>query len=102
MTNVTDLVIGALLGGVISGLTTWYFSWLYFKKAADQSKMDFAKLQTTNNLVLRWLENKGVGVRVVKDADGNPISLSIDESIHERANATDSQDAVVIRAKPLS
>ena len=72
-----------MLGVLIGALITWLLAWYYYKRAGDELRVEADKLQHTNEMILRWLEVDGNNIKVVRAADGKPVSLARETSMSD-------------------
>jgi hypothetical protein len=72
-------LVSVLMGAAI----TWIVARYYYKRAGDELKVEARELKRTSNLILRWLENRGENIEVVRDSSGSPTGLRHQASITE-------------------
>jgi len=85
-------VIGTIISILIGAAITWLVSWYYYKRAGDGLKAEAARLQRTNEMILRWLEVDGNNIKVIRDDDGKPVSL---------ARTADFTDSISVSCAPI-
>lgn len=64
-------VAGVVVGGLITALVSRY----YYKRAADDLKLETSNLRKLVSLVLSFLENEGVEMTVRRDDQGEVVGL---------------------------
>ena len=67
-------LIGALIGVLIGGLTTYFVARYYYKRASQELKDEATELRDLTTLVLRGLERAGF-VEYSKDEQGKPVGI---------------------------
>jgi hypothetical protein len=87
-----------IISVVIGGAITWGVAWYYYKRAGDELRRESERLHRTTEIILRWLENGGAAVSVIRDNEGIPAGLNLQVSLSESVHATDSADASVTRS----
>ena len=73
--TIVDVLIHPLTSLLIGAGITWFFAWRYYKKAGDELKAESERLYKLSHIILRWLENNGKDIEVIRDQAGNPKSL---------------------------
>lgn len=84
MLDLLNSIISIPLASIAVGaLITWVAAWYYYKRAGEELKQEAARLRKTTEIILRWLENRGENIEVIRDETGAPISLCHNQSIVE-------------------
>jgi hypothetical protein len=77
---------------LVGSSVTWIVTWWYYKRAGDELECEAARLQKINEIILRWLENEGCGIEVIRDPSGRPMGIrhnvNIVEAIQVSASVT--------------
>lgn len=82
MLGVIISILSNPLASVAAGaLITWFAAWYYYKRAGEELKQEAARLKKTTELILRWLENKGENIEVIRDETGAPKGLRHNVSV---------------------
>ena len=81
------------VGALPSALVTHIFQ----RIAGREQRRQFEELQNRNELILRGLENAGLGIEYSRDEHGNPISLIKNVRINDIGCGT---DAVIVIKNP--
>lgn len=86
-------ILMAILGNALTSLfvgsfVTWFVARIYYMRAGDELRNEAARLHKTTQLILRWLENRGENVEVIRDAMGNPTGLRHNTEIVESIQAS--------------
>jgi hypothetical protein len=76
MNNLLLTIITTLISVLVGGLITWRVSYTYYKKSADELKIEANKLRKHNTLMLHALENAGLA-EFTKDSEGDYTALVI-------------------------
>ena len=67
----------SLFGLILGSVVTWFFAWLYFKKAGDELRTEAEQLRKKNDLVIYCLTNPGAEVAAKYDSAGNVVGLIV-------------------------
>jgi len=70
----TETIQSTLLSAAISVAATWFFAWLYYKRAGDDLRTKAGRLQRTVNVLGDAMEQEG-WVKLLRDDRGNIIGL---------------------------
>ena len=70
----TETVLSTLLSAAIGVAATWFFAWLYYRRAGEDLRIRAERLQQTVNVLGRAMERQGWAT-LVFDGDGNVIGL---------------------------
>ena len=81
-------MIATIVSILIGAAITWLVSWYYYKRAGDGLKAEAEKLQRTNEMILRWLEVDGNNIKIIRDADGKPVSLAREASFSDAVSVS--------------
>jgi hypothetical protein len=86
-----SVILGVILGGSI----TWFWSKHYYEKAskelkgaAAQLKKEAEEVRRLTNLILLGLESKGI-MTLTRDAKGNITGFALTINVHDAVHAVD-------------
>lgn len=72
--------VSVLTGAAVGAAITWYFAWLYYRKAGDELKAEAEKLRRATDLIIYILAHPDAHVTPKYDASGNVTGLAVDMS----------------------
>lgn len=85
----------AIIGLSLGVITTWFFSWYYYKRAGDQLLLESERLRHLLKITLNILEDNGL-VKLNRDDKGEPIGRVIELSAAIAARTNTSSIALTV------
>lgn len=90
-----EMTIGSMILGVIlAGLITWFWSKHYYKKASEELKEEAEKLRSLNNLILNGMEIANL-VTLTRDAKGNPTNFVLKINVSDAVSFMESTSPIL-------
>ncbi len=83
-----ETILSVVVGSVIGGLVTWFFSWKYYQKAGDDLRAETELLKKANRVIVFMLENPQADFLVKHDAFGNPTTTMVSTELRASGKAT--------------
>ena len=80
MQNFMQICSQPLFSLLVGSAVTWFFAWLYYKRAGDQLRAEAKSLQTATGAILYFLEHPGAKIEVARDTDGKVTGLIVQVS----------------------
>jgi len=96
MSTLVSLLIGCVISIVSSIAASWFFTWLYYRRAGEELKNESMELRRLSEMLIRGLHNARI-LNAQFDAKGHPTSFHLSESVHESGGASESVSATVTR-----
>ena len=72
--------LSTLAATLISIVATWFFAWLYYRRAGNELQRETEELRRLTNLILRAMENAGF-VKINRDASGRPLGFIFEAQV---------------------
>lgn len=80
MPTFMQIFMHPLFSLLIGSVVTWFFAWIYYKRAGDQLRAEAQSLQTATGAILYFLENPGAKIDVARNIDGKVTGLVVQVS----------------------
>ncbi len=75
-----DNFLSTLAASLVSIVATWFFAWLYYRRAGNELQGEVRELRRLTNLILRALENAGF-VKINRDESTNPLGFIFEAQV---------------------
>lgn len=93
-------LISLLIGSAIGICATWFFSWLYYKSAGDQLRMEADRLHQATDCILYFLEHSNATIEVRRDASGRSVGLIVTAAGKEGGTSTGTAVGSAVETPP--
>jgi len=77
-----------LVSILIGSAVTWFFAWIYYKRAGDELRKEAALLQKATIAIIYFLEHPDAEIEVRRDTIGRPVGVIVSAEAHARGTST--------------
>jgi hypothetical protein len=72
-----ETIILTAIGTLVGAIITWFFAWIYYKKAGSELHVEVEKLRQLVELVLYIQFNPAADVSPKRDKDGKIVGIIV-------------------------